>query len=292
MALFAISAAVCLGFASMAVDIGLSVYEKAKIVNAADSAALAGAQELPGNSDKAIEVARGYLARNGIDPDTAEITIVNEGTGISINAAKDFRYFLAGVLGMETGQVNAIAIARALPVTAVSSGTRPFAIEDMVLAFGEEYILKEGGGDGSNGNYGALALGGNGANNYWYNIVNGYNGQLEVGQYIDTEPGNMSGPTRSGINTLINSCSHSPKCTFDSFDPGCPRIVTVVIVDSFDVNGRGSVRITGFASFFLDDVDGHGNDSIVRGRFIRTVTAGETSETQTDYGLRGISLVR
>jgi len=288
---FAAALLVIVGFISLTVDIGLAINEKARVANATDSAALAGAQELPDNVENAVNVAKEYAVKNGMDPNSVVVEILEEGHAISVSSKKEVAYFFARALGIDKGEVNAKAVAKVLPVSGVLSGVRPFAIESQNLSFGEQYMLKEGGGDGSSGNYGALSLGGMGASNYWYNIVNGYEGELRVGDYISTEPGNMSGPTESGINTLIRECNHCPECTFDKYEPDCARIVTVVIVDSLDVNGREDVKIVGFASFFLEGVAGSGNESIVTGRFIRTMTQGELSEGQKDYGLRGIKLV-
>ena len=281
-----------LGFASLAVDIGLAFNEKARLSAAVDSAALAGAQEIVENPDNAVATAKEYLSKNGLDPADAEVKLTDDGNGVSVSTNKKVKYFLARVIGKEEGLVGAHAAAKTAPITAVYSGIRPFAIEQMELEYGAQYVLKEGGGDGSNGNYGALALGGNGACKYRSNIINGYNSKLKVGDYVDTEPGNMSGPTYTGVNTLVNSCSHCPKCTFDNYDPGCPRIITVIIVDSLSIKGRKSVKIVGFASFFLEGVEGQGNESIVKGRFIKTVTCGETDDSQADFGLKGIRLVK
>lgn len=175
-------------------------------------------------------------------------------------------------------------------VTSVFKDIRPFAIEDQEFEFGKLYTLKEGGGSGSNGNYGCLALGGSGACNYRFNILNGYDGELKVGDYVETEPGNMSNPTKSSINELVNDCDHCPECTYSSFDPECSRIITVVIVDSLDVNGRSSVQIRGFASFLVKAVTGQGNKCIVEGYFVKNITQGELSEGQKDYGLTGVRL--
>jgi hypothetical protein len=41
-----------------------------------------------------------------------------------------------------------------MAVTSVFKGIRPFAIEEQEFEFGALYTLKEGGGSGSNGNYG------------------------------------------------------------------------------------------------------------------------------------------
>lgn len=292
MVIFAIALALIMGCASVSVDIGMVINEKAKVSCAADAAALAGAQELPADRENAVAVSKEYLQKNGMDPSTAEIKVSDDGNSIAVKAKKTVDYHFARVLGFDKGDVSAGATAKTAPISGISEGVRPFAIENQALVFDVQYILKEGGGSGTTGNYGGLALGGSGASTYLSNIINGYDGSLSVGQYVSTEPGNMSGPTGTGINTLIRECNHSPKCTYENYQPDCPRIVTVVVVDSLDVKGRKDVKIVGFASFFLEGVDGSGKNSTVRGRFIRMTGSGESSDTQTDFGLRGIRLVK
>lgn len=290
--IFAAATVFILALVSITIDIGMMTSEKAKLVNATDAAVLAAAQELLENSDNAVNVAEQYLEENGLPPQDAQISVSDDGRSVTVLSNKEVDFFFAGVLGYDKGNVSAVAEARVMPVTAVSSGVRPFAIEDQVLNFGEQYILKEGAGGGSGGNYGPLALGGSGASNYRENIVYGYDETIEVGDLVDTETGNMSGPTEWGIDKLISSCDHCPKCTFESYEPDCPRVITVVVVDSLDVSGKKSVKVVGFASFFLEGVEGNGNESIIKGRFIENLTQGELSDNQADYGLKGIKLVR
>lgn len=290
MVVYVVAISVLIGCASISVDIGHIMLEKAELTKAVDAATLAGAQEFANNEGNPYRVACDYLEKNGVSPDEADITILED--GISILANREVNYFFARILGFDKGEVEAAAVARALPVISVDGGVRPFAIEDQPLLYGERYVLKEGGGDGSNGNYGCLALGGNGASNYRYNILYGYDGELEVGDYVNTEPGNMSNPTKSSIDTLIRQCNHAPECTIHSYDPDCPKIVTVVIVEDMDVNGRGPVRICGFASFLIEEVEGQGNKCQLTGYFIQNVAQGELSEGQTDYGLKGVKLIR
>jgi len=298
MVLFAAALTVLLGAASISVDVGLLAAEKVSLANAADAAALAGAQQLIISSDEALNTARQYLQKNGKDPGNALIQISEDKRTITVKASKKVDLIFASVLGFKEAEVTAFSEARIMPVTSVPSGLRPFAVEDQVLNFGQQYTLKYGAGGGSGGNFGALALGGSGASRYKNNIINGYTGNIKigdsvkVGDWVETEPGNMSGPTEEGIEELISRCTHSPRCTFDSYDPDCPRIITVVIADSLDVKGRSEIRVEGFASFFLEGVAGHGNESIVTGRFIRTVSQGEVSESQADYGLYGVKLVK
>ncbi|NLL06500.1 MAG: hypothetical protein GX270_12115 [Clostridiaceae bacterium] len=292
MVLHVITFTVIAACASIVVDIGVVAYKKADTVKATDAAALAGAQSILYEEDNPIMTAREYLQKNGVNPDDANIEILGDNAGIKVTTKTNVNYVFAQLLGFESTEVNASATAKIMAITSVYKGIRPFAIEEQDLEFGTLYTLKEGGGSGSNGNYGGLALGGTGANNYRFNILNGYDGELKVGDYVTTETGNMSNPTKSSVNELISRCNHHPRCTYDSFNPDCSRVVTVVIVDDLDVNGRSSVQILGFASFFLIAVEGQGNECVVKGYFVRNVTQGESNEVQKNYGLSGVKLTQ
>ncbi len=289
--IFGMSAVVLIGFVSLVTDVGMLTLHKTKLSHAVDAAALAGAQELIYDDLSPEWRATEYLDKNGYLNDSIDVNIEDDGTAVRVKAAYEVNFGLARVLGFSSQKVWATSKGKVLPVIGVNNGVRPFAIENQTLDFGVQYTLKDGAGAGSSGNYGGISLGGNGARVYFNNIVEGYNGRLMVGDFVQTEPGNMSGPTQSGITQLIGQCTHSPHCTFEHFVPDCPRIITVIIVDTLDVNGRASVKIDGFASFFLEGVAGSGNQSEVTGRFIRTVTQGEVGESQTDYGLYGVRLM-
>lgn len=283
---------VIFGFSALVIDIGVVSYEKSRISNAVDAAALAGAQELINNKSNVYNIVNQYLEKNDVDPMDAEIVLSDSDTKVSVTVNKDVNYYFARILGFDKANVKTKAVAICAPVIGVYEGIRPFAIEQQTLDFEQTYTLKEGGGGGSNGNYGALALNGNGSSTYVSNIVNGYNGHLRVGDTVDTETGNMSGPTSQGINTLISHCTHTPECTYNHYNINCPRIITVIMIETLDVNGRKQVTVAGFAKFFLIGVEGEGNDSIVTGKFLKTITKGDINETQTDFGLKGVKLIQ
>lgn len=145
----------------------------------------------------------------------------------------------------------------------------PFAIDDdVVLLYGGEYVFKYGGGAGSNGNYNCLRLGGSGAQVYEENLTNGYNGQLYVGQWVPTEPGNMSGPTNDSVDSRITGHEAHTYDTYRIVDPSCPRVVTFPVCDLDNLHGASEVQILKFANFFLTEVGGNGNDCYVSGKFL------------------------
>lgn len=140
----------------------------------------------------------------------------------------------------------------------------PLSITPYSLIVGARYQLKFGGGEGSMGNYGCLALGGTGASIYEENLTYGYEGTLNVGDIVTTEPGNKSGPTNDGINARIQDHENE---SFSDYSPSSPRVVTIPIVDHIP-NGRDEVTVLGFAKFFLEEVGGQGNNCYVVGTYL------------------------
>lgn len=290
--LLAISMVVLAGFAALVTDAGLLFVNHSRISNAVDSAVLAGVQELPVNPDQALEVASNYALRNGMAPGECEF-VITDPHSIRGTAKRQVGFFFAPLLGFNGGQVHSSAKASIKPVVVIT-GIVPFGVLEGDYIFGQEIVLKEGAGEQLySGWFGALRLGGNGAANYEENIKQGYSGEIKIGDVIEIEAGNMSGPTQRGINYRINSCHHVPYCQIEQFVPGCPRILIVPIVNIEEINHGGhpfSVKVVGFGAFLVDSYVGSGNENKVKGCFIRYVAEGETEEYSHDYGLYSTEL--
>jgi len=273
-----------MGAAALVTDIGIVYAEKARLEKALDSAALAAALELPGKRNEAIAVAREYLQKNGADPSRAEITVSPDNRSVSIKGTTNVKHLFARVIGIESSDVNARARAVIAPVKSVT-GIRPFAVEIFDYSYGDVVTLKEGAGEGYYGNYGAIALGGNGATNFKNNALYGYEGTVSVGDYLETEPGNMAGAT-SAIANYINS----ENSNFDNFPRDSIRLWTVPLVDSLDVRGQDKVKVVGFAVFYVEAVTRSQGKMEIRGRFVRYAINGVTDESLADTGAYGVKL--
>lgn len=276
-----------LGCTALAIDVANLYLNKTQISNMADAAALAGARDLPVSSQLAISTAQYYANQNGKESDDIQASVNDNKTIVTVTVNRTVPLFFAKIFNMYTTGVSATAQASNMVITGVT-GAVPFSIEKQDFSYGTPYTLKDGGGSGSDGNYGGLALGGNGGNIYKYNIKNGYNGKLTVGQWVDTETGTISGPTSDGVSYRI---ALDPYATYDTVKASSERIIVVPIIDSLNVNGKASVQIVGFAAFFLESVGGSGNDNSVTGRFLRMYIAGDQG-SGTDYGLRNIRLIK
>ncbi|BAF59629.1 MAG: hypothetical protein HPY89_07960 [Pelotomaculum sp.] len=276
------------GFAALVTDIGLLAAKRQQLINTMDAAALAGAQELPDNPAQAVQVARDYAGKNGFAPDSLNISISGDNRTISVAGREVVNTIFARVLGIYSKTVSAGSSASVQGLTSCQ-GVAPLTISDKELEGDVFYTLKTlkyGDPSLGPGNFGALSLGGKGADTYRKNLIDGYSGILRVGETVETKPGNMSGPT-SGIDERIARCREG--CTFNRFTPGCPRII-IIPVHRYDpdLHGRDEVTITGFAAFFVDRSNSARDE--IEGYFIKTAGEGEAGPSQPDYGLRAVRL--
>lgn len=306
--LVAIALTALLGLCAIVTDIGLMYAQKAHLQNSVDAAALAGVQELPNDPTAAAQKAGNYAAQNGVSNVTVEFGANN--TKIIVSATQQVPTYFARILGITEEQISVTAKAIMVPPTKLA-GAVPLSIQEQDLAYGQRYVLKSGGGSGTlswyfdenvnnkakkadgtssdtsgtSGWYGALELSGTGANTYEVDLANGYQGILYVGQIVDVEHGNMSGPTEDAINTRLSRDTCEPHNTFSNYRRDAPEIIYVPIVRIISENGSSvqQVQIVGFAAFFLEGVAGNGNDSVITGWFIRTFAPnGKVTSSLTD----------
>jgi len=283
--LTAIAMVVLLGFAALVTDVGLLYLNRYQLANAADAAALAGVQELPWSSWSAERRALAYGELNGVTGLTVQVS--PNWQEITVEAAKDVQLFFARMLGFHSAEVKAKSKARVGPVQAIW-GAVPLSVPQQEFVYGQQYALKVGAGMAEQGNFGALKLGPKGgASVFEDHVKRGYQGMLRIGDLVDTEPGNMAGPTARAIEYRIQQDQHRPACTWENYQPGCSRILIVPVVGPRSKPGRAQVEIVGFAAFFLD---GPGEKGTVLGRFIEMAVDGEVGSGE-DFGLRAYRLV-
>jgi hypothetical protein len=274
------------GFMAYVADIGIVYIEKTRLSDAIDASILAASMELPDNKENAKQTAIEYLEKNNVDPNKAAITISPDGKRIQIDGTSYVKHLFAPMVGISGSNVKASATAILAPIKSVTGGVRPFAVESYNFCYGDLVTLKNGAGNGYNGNYGVVDLGGGGASTYKANALYGYNGTISVGNYIDTEPGDMSGATNEIIKYINTESS-----TFDNFPRNSIRLWILPIVDSLEVNGSSQVHIIGLGEFYVEGVGNNSGKMEIRGRFLRYVTKGETDMTIDDTGAYGVKLI-
>lgn len=282
--------AILLAIMAFVVDVGSVYVEKAKLQNAVDAAALAGAYDLPKLTD-ATSSAEAYFDSNGY-ADIVPI-IAPDADSVTVSATKNVVYTFAQIIGLDNTNVNASATASITPADGVI-GVVPVGVVQQNFVKGQEYTLKEGGGNGSNGNFGGLdfktltSFGNSsfkkgGAALFQDLITEGYDQPIFVNEKVDTKPGAMTGK---------------------SFTKD--KIAFIPIVDSMDVNGKKAVTIVGFAAFKIKsydkdnkvdieyvDEDGKKQkvkQGVIVGTFQYAVAGSSVAGTYTDYGLHNVRL--
>ena len=102
-----------MGFAALVVDVGGMYSAKAKLQNAADAAALAGARELPDVST-AISTVENYAERNGVPKEQTAATTPYDGDSklIEVICTRNVSYTFARVLGFTDTDISARAVAK------------------------------------------------------------------------------------------------------------------------------------------------------------------------------------
>jgi len=135
-----------------------------------------------------------------------------------------------------------------------------------------------------------------GADQYRWNIANCNRYTVEPGDRLQLQPGNMVGPTRQGMQELIDA---DPDAYWDGSEMTVKGSVwglspRIALVPFFDPNlppdsGRDWVRVVKLGAFFLETV---GPGSQVTGRFIKVTFPGEPCAGNSDTSLiKGIALV-
>jgi hypothetical protein len=307
---------VSLGAAALCVDIGRLYLTRQYLANACDAAALAGGIELPDQA-KATAEAQEAATANGMTG--AAVSFPADGmtadgaTKIRVDGTRVVGHGFAHVLGFGSRPVGAYAVVlKTGPVSWVSGHVVPWGIPWYgvdgnpyqynngllyTLKVGSQSELSDGSPARTGGNFYPLALerslgdGGSGGSIYREDVKWGFDGKVEVGDQVDTEPGNMVGPTRQAVShdsdSLFERAESPPWAddSWDNYDYGNPRIVIVPIISPLG-HGRTGVEILGFASFWVESCTGQE----VKGYFIDYVTPG-AGGSGPDHGVYTFRLI-
>ncbi len=280
--LFALAAVALLSVASLSLDAGRAYIKTQELKSAADAAALAGGQELPADPSSAKSVAIATAERNGVPSADVQVQVNAQDTVVTVTTRGGIPYYFASLFGIDQGTFQETSAVQVGPISRVT-GAMPLGVIWNDFVYGQSYVLKDGGGEGSDGNYGGLALGGTGASTYQQNLEAGYPQPLTVGQTLETETGNIEGPTQQGLAARVAS---GAGYSWDTVPLSSPAVVDLPII-SPPSQGQSQVTILGFAAFFVTGVDSSGD---VTGVFLDAVTSGQFGSGGS-YGLQAERLI-
>jgi hypothetical protein len=237
---------VVIGFAALAVDIGIWMQQKAKLQADADAAALAGAWEVCGSTscESAVMLQTTMYADMNLQPgsEVESISLTHDCNGneengywaVTVTTKREQNTFLAGLLGITSATIRACATAGGGMQTAVGvgdgdgQGIRPFALDDRCfksknIQYNSQVVLKYDSSGKNNcstnqGNFASILD----ANKYLDNIKYGSDDAVCLKEYetptckgtIPTLTGDKIGPTKQGIDWLMNNTP--PSC--DTWD--------------------------------------------------------------------------
>ena len=280
----AMSLAMAIGMAALALDVGHWFRDKRRLQGTADAAALAGAQLLPNTPGTAQSVALDYANRNGGNVAGANIVVTSQympNDTIAVDGLRADGGIFTGLFGIGSVNINAHAKARVGPPAQVlavapmvvycdhdlikncnNNGTPQFGVPTK-LDFSKE---------GAPGAFGMLNLdGGNGTvgtstEAAW--IETGFNKYLPLGKY-KSDPGAKF--SSSQVQGALND-----------------RKNTVLLFPVFKtLAGTGSnaqYDIIGWIGFYLTDVQVKGNNATLSGYFTQYIAQGILAQASPGSG--------
>ncbi|OGD36177.1 hypothetical protein A2V94_03410 [Candidatus Atribacteria bacterium RBG_16_35_8] len=312
---------VCLlGITALVVDAGSLYQKRAFYQTVADSAALAGAQELPENPDDAILAAVDYAAMHNVplNPDNdvkTSLTYTNHDTITVTLSNIEAPLYFASIFGKGSAGVSAGAQAmvgrpkqvyNVVPLLAIIPEGADW--EDYLWeAAGDEKIIS---GDPEESDFLAwdsIINSGQWNQRYYDRIVNGYSEPLEIGDSIFIR---IINPSQTGHAVEERVGTFDPFGDLVTYGDGgviklarsdtqfvmVPVAYEVEVPKKADYKWSVEAEILGFAPFILTGIYGHGSNIGVTGRFIHQaiiVSEGEIEGVEAGtVGLRVIRLIR
>lgn len=254
-----------LGATGLAVDIGNLQATRNRTATAADSAALAAAQEL---SDSETEATACATAQTHVTANEPGATMTSCSTSIATNGQavvtvelqQVVDYVFGGAVGFDSATVNQRTTARYGPQGV--SGLRPFglcmetlssllgswdpsglsSVGPVMFPFDGSTPADCNGGVGVPGNWGNLDFdgGSNGTPDQIDWITNGYDGVVHPGDVVEGNPGSLGGALSGALGSLVSSGEVFQVPIFGSVSGSGANA-------TFDVIGFVTAQLTGYA---------------------------------------------
>lgn len=276
--LFVLMVVVVIALAGALIDGGSWLVARRDMQGVADAAALAGVRELPTNQGAAYAIATDYVLGHNAGSGAGINAIDVSSSTVTATVQREGHIYLTGVLGFGPPTIGARARAQVFQMAA-PVGMLPLALIRDQYVVGDQTPIKTA--PSKQGNYGAIrppygdgCADSNGANDFETIIIGEARGgtdacAVEPGDTIQTETGNMSGPTRSGfaerIGDNVQSIDEVFSCTAGytgctALDPTSPRIGVVPVIEGLDgsttwPNGSGYVRVVQYVFVYIGKID-------------------------------------
>jgi Flp pilus assembly protein TadG len=241
------------GFGALVCDVGLAFAQRTRMQTAADAAALAAAAYLGQSQSRAKLEAITMAKLNGYQIQGTDIAFEPGGKQVTV-AWKQPTGFVLGPVLNRMGVAVAVSSTAKMEKTGLKLPLVPFLVPKnyCIPKKGEVLEIKVGGGSGTTGNFGAGALDGNGAKVYEETILFGAKTPIQIGSFVDFEPGNMVGPTDRGVAERI---AGDDVAFEDALVTPTKRLIVVPLTEDYTLggfNGRSRpIMVRGFARMYL-----------------------------------------
>jgi Flp pilus assembly protein TadG len=283
-----------LGMAALAIDAGSWYQTRRALQASADSAALAGASQLPVGWSSAQTAAQTEYGNNGRGSDTVtyqNTTNLASNDTVKVTATRASGSFFARLFGITSANITATASATVESYTTVTSTGQvmPWGVMKASWVLGSQYSIYT---DGTSPNNGALSLnskssgtcsGTSGGSDY-KNMLNGTTiaCDVSVGDLETVKSGQNTGPTAQGIDGRICTTCWKPLNQIVQFTsggqatlllPSSPQLLLLPVVENQDGStnwpgGGSQVRVIGFAWFVLTQPGYTNGGKTVLGTFV------------------------
>ncbi|MDQ0351312.1 hypothetical protein J2R98_001126 [Alkalibacillus filiformis] len=274
----AVSLTALIALLGLVIDGGMYFSERTHLQKTANAAAISSAQELTEEDESHVLniLEETLVHHNELDSKVGHI--INMGEKVTVELGRTYDTTFMSLFGIDSVEIGARATA-SLGNIGRAVGAAPLGIDESIeLNYGEEYELKVDEEDVDTGNFGVLALEGPGASTYKDNLLNGFQEELAIGEVVETQTGNIAGPTEEAVDILIDSCDNM-------YERDCPRILLVPVYrpHNHDQNQMKEVEITGFAYFYITEpMDSQ--EKTIKGEFIERTGTGFELDEAPDKG--------
>ena len=290
-----------LSLMGLGADIGLLYFHWGILQKAADAAVLAGAGYLPNHTSTAQTTASGYATTNGLrSGEIVSNTVAADNMSITMTTSRTVPYYFLKLVGVSSGTVKPIAKAGIQQDTEQARGLIPVGLPctstNCSYTTGTLYHLAQAGANGNGGswnvgpgNWGRLALGASGATQFLNNLINGYQGSINVGDKISAETGQVNGPTSMGVGDRVNTgiavngtVTNPTLATVPAYDP---RLVAVPMVDFTGATGSSvQLPVMGFALMWLQSYTSKGANKTLDAYFLGKIPITSVPSTVNTFG--------
>lgn len=290
LALVVVFMIVCLSFMALVVDGGMYLFERRDMQGVADAAAMAAVRELPTSTGQASSRASEYVStqNSSAKGNLRSIQFSDANRRVRVEVGKAGSTSFGSLLGISSPEISATATAR-VQMMGARPGMLPVAFmrDSFTIGKNEEIKWDDPGG----GNRGAIApqmqpscTPAGGSNDFRDLIKGAAHGGVDacatpIAQTIDTETGNMSGPTRAGFDARLSGNSQKfgdvlstdPVTGFHTIeDTTSPRLGIIPIIENLDgtnswPNGSKSIRIVGYMIVYIGNTAVAGNPAYTNG---------------------------